>query len=32
MRYKEKVTEMRKKRNSGLLKEQKDQYMVSVMI
>uniref|UniRef100_A0AAZ3QDV7 Histone acetyltransferase n=1 Tax=Oncorhynchus tshawytscha TaxID=74940 RepID=A0AAZ3QDV7_ONCTS len=27
MRYKEKVTEMRKKRNSGLLKEQKDQYM-----
>uniref|UniRef100_A0A8C8CAH2 Histone acetyltransferase n=1 Tax=Oncorhynchus tshawytscha TaxID=74940 RepID=A0A8C8CAH2_ONCTS len=29
MRYKEKVTEMRKKRNSGLLKEQKDQYMVS---
>uniref|UniRef100_A0A4W5NSG6 Histone acetyltransferase n=1 Tax=Hucho hucho TaxID=62062 RepID=A0A4W5NSG6_9TELE len=27
MRYKEKVTKMRKKRNSGLLKEQKDQYM-----
>ncbi|XP_064170782.1 histone acetyltransferase KAT7 isoform X7 [Anguilla rostrata] len=26
MRYKEKVTEMRKKRNSGLVKEQKDKY------
>uniref|UniRef100_A0A6Q2YZR2 Histone acetyltransferase n=1 Tax=Esox lucius TaxID=8010 RepID=A0A6Q2YZR2_ESOLU len=27
MRYKEKVSEMRKKRNSGLLKEQKDKHM-----
>uniref|UniRef100_A0A8C4T7Q3 Histone acetyltransferase n=1 Tax=Erpetoichthys calabaricus TaxID=27687 RepID=A0A8C4T7Q3_ERPCA len=27
IRYKEKVTEMRKKRDSGLLKEQKDKYM-----
>ncbi|XP_036408458.1 histone acetyltransferase KAT7 isoform X3 [Megalops cyprinoides] len=27
MRYKEKVTEMRKKRNAGLLKEQKEKYM-----
>ncbi|KAL2101483.1 hypothetical protein ACEWY4_003244 [Coilia grayii] len=27
MQYKEKVTEMRKKRNSGLLKEQKDKHM-----
>ncbi|KAJ8404423.1 hypothetical protein AAFF_G00341960 [Aldrovandia affinis] len=27
MRYKEKVTEMRKKRNSGLMKEQKDKYL-----
>ncbi|KAM6957468.1 histone acetyltransferase KAT7-like [Aplochiton taeniatus] len=26
LRYKEKVTEMRKKRNSGLMKEQKDKY------
>lgn len=28
VRYKEKVTEMRKKRNAGLLKEQKEKYMV----
>uniref|UniRef100_A0A3B3QGD2 Histone acetyltransferase n=1 Tax=Paramormyrops kingsleyae TaxID=1676925 RepID=A0A3B3QGD2_9TELE len=27
VRYKEKVTEMRKKRNAGLLKEQKEKYM-----
>ncbi|XP_058862787.1 histone acetyltransferase KAT7 isoform X10 [Acipenser ruthenus] len=27
MRYKEKVTELRKKRNAGLLKEQKEKYM-----
>lgn len=29
MQYKEKVTEMRKKRNSVLLKEQKEKHMVS---
>uniref|UniRef100_A0A8C3AB53 Histone acetyltransferase n=1 Tax=Cyclopterus lumpus TaxID=8103 RepID=A0A8C3AB53_CYCLU len=29
LRYKEKVTELRRKRNSGLNKEQKDKYMVS---
>lgn len=29
LRYKEKVTELRRKRNSGLNKEQKEKYMVS---
>ena len=29
LRYKEKVTELRKKRNSGPLKEQKEKYLVS---
>lgn len=28
LRYKEKVAELRKKRNSGLSKEQKEKYMV----
>ncbi|XP_007899734.1 histone acetyltransferase KAT7 isoform X1 [Callorhinchus milii] len=31
LRYKEKVTELRKKRNSGLTKEQKEKYMQGVL-
>lgn len=32
LRYKEKVAELRKKRNSGLSKEQKEKYMVKAGI
>jgi len=32
LRYKEKVAELRKKRNSGLSKEQKEKYMVKAAI
>ena len=31
LRYKEKVAELRKKRNSGLSKEQKEKYMVKAI-
>lgn len=31
LRYKEKVAELRKKRNSGLSKEQKEKYMVKAV-
>lgn len=31
LRYKEKVAELRKKRNSGLTKEQKEKYMVRLL-
>jgi len=32
LRYKEKVAELRKKRNSGLSKEQKEKYMVKAAV